>query len=62
MSTIISFVPGVIGATVAYLALGVFNIFDLQSILMKFALFLVVYVITAALADRAMKAYAARKR
>lgn len=62
MSTIIKLMPGLLAAIVCYLALWLMEVLDVQNRLLELAVFLVVYIVVAVLADKSMTAYGTEPR
>ena len=62
MSDIIRFLPGLLAAAFAFVALQLAKLLDLQSLALELLIFLLVYLVVAVLADRAMRGYGATGR
>lgn len=61
MSRLLQFLPGLIGAVVAFIALLIMGWLQIESTWARFVLFLLVYAITAISLDRALTAYGKRQ-
>lgn len=57
MAAIIRQVPGIIGALVGYAVLKLFSLLGFQSLAGEIVVFLLVVIVVALLADRAMRRY-----
>ena len=62
MSGIIRFLPGLLAAAIAFVALHLAKLLDLGSLALELLIFLLVYLVAAVLADRAMRGYGAAGR
>jgi membrane protein implicated in regulation of membrane protease activity len=57
MSSVFRFLPGLIAAAIAFVALRLVALLKLQSLSLELLIFLLVYIVVAVLADQAMRSY-----
>lgn len=57
VSELVKFIPGLAGATVAYIALKFFGLVGLDSVVLEFVVFVAIYLVLAVLVDQAMRRY-----
>jgi len=57
MSTVVRYLPGLIGAVAAFVALKLLILLGLASLGFEILAFFVVYLVVTVLADKAMRAY-----
>ena len=61
MSSVVRFLPGLMAAAFAFVALRLAKLLGLQSLSLELLIFLLVYLIVAVLADQAMRSYGRSK-
>lgn len=62
MQGFLKYLPGLAGATVAFVCLKLTSLFGIETLVLEAVLFLSVYIIVAILFDVAMRRYGTRQR
>ena len=61
MSSVVRFLPGLMAAAFAFVALRLAKLLGLQSLSLELLIFLLAYLVVAVLADQAMRSYGRSK-